>query len=287
MSSNHPNDRYPQNGHYPHQSLSQYFNIAHSTTGHAPMTTMDSRRPPSPASSMTLVSRRRPRPYEDDYNNSARISTDENMNSNELSSGPWQALKRLRVDAAAVVVGQNETPAPPRNHTNSDVVAELSTRSSSVDVNTTQGPTNHHQYFYQRHQLQEAGQDTMSDGWGSPETAVASLQRPSPLSSAHHENGSDDDDDDNDMEYQNVNQILGNLHFERRQRNTSATPQQQQSSVRSYKHEPSLSSQSTTMQTTPTNAHRTFLSPSYNYQTPPPKPTKRKIVRLFTNSKIG
>lgn len=107
-------------------------------------------------------------------------------------------------------------------------------------------------HCYQRHQYQETGQDT--DGWSSPEPSPsvpvihdrrhthidtasssslpllydqqASFHKPNSdatpsvllADDSHDDNTNNIDDAADEMDYQNVNHILGNLHFERQQR---------------------------------------------------------------------
>jgi hypothetical protein len=160
-------------------------------------------------------------------------------------ASPWQAMKRLRVAEQA-----NHQIASAR---------EQSPWSAEQQSDFAHGAP-HHQDAYER---QVAGQDTMSEGWGSPSSAMP-RQTPSATKSE-------------DTDYQSVNTILGALHLERRQREHTVDPYHQTTA--------SASSQE--------QQHSNFQTPTstraydHSYQTPPPKPGKRKVVHLPTNSKLG
>lgn len=142
-------------------------------------------------------------------------------------------------------------------------VADQETPMASAGV--VQEHTFHHiqhaHYNQQDHNdQQESGQKTMLEGWGPYPTLP--YQQPSAAKSE-------------DTDYQCVNHILGALHLERRQREQVVHHQTTESSPSepvSYFHTPVY------------NSTRSY---EHSYQTPPPKPGKRKVVQLHTNSKLA
>ena len=298
---------------------------------------------------------------------------------------PWQAMKRLRVDATTaandsfspsssayndsdrrmpIPTDRVEAPPPQHQRRRQSPHDHQTPTVTNREVNRNNNNNNYYYYdayhCYQRHQQQETGQDT--DGWSSPESSVVRApyehgphhstttttvssssfvrrkvhDHPThPTPSRLLDLGSDDDDDIM-MEYQNVNHILGNLHFERQQRMAQQqryVPLSQQHDSDSYMDDDNSVPlrnndvggvhESTTFRSFSNRTDASFLStvpptplntrmmsrqqqsqqylnnrewssqlqqhPSSVdlYQTPPTKPTKRKIVPLYTNSKLA
>ena len=104
----------------------------------------------------------------------------------------------------------------------------------------TAGPSFQH---YREPQAQEAGQDTMSEGWASPpRPAVATTPLTAPARSTDGCGGG------GDVDYQNVNHILGALHLERKRRTSvldsaqkstsSSTMQEEETDSTPFKQQP-------------------------------------------------
>jgi hypothetical protein len=173
---------------------------------------------------------------------------------------PWQAMKRLRVaedrSVAEQSTGQGQPPV------------------SSHDISHAGLAQDYRDSDYRERFQQDAGQDTMSDGWDleSPQR-LTPMKQSSPMACFG-----------DDVDYHSVNHILGALHLSRRQREDQRAPLQPQPD------EPvsqaSSMSQSPLGAPTPPPASSRWLN-ERSYSTPPPKPAKRKVVRLATNSKLG
>jgi hypothetical protein len=294
---------------------------------------------------------------------SKRRSDNINNNTDEMdvngSGGPWQAMKRLRVDASASSTVHQFTAAIPED--SSDTIMAFSDLTTSYTTNTTDTtsattgtndpltfkkppppssvssssllPNQYRDddsfYQYQRHQSQESGPDT--DGWSSPEQKQQPLYcdrrrtattRPlHPATTTTNSAMATASVSYDDMDYHNVNFVLGNLHFERQQRNRNTTnvavPVNSYVTTTSTTESPmSITSSSSFMAVpaTPMNhvtrrmirnqqgegllqqqqqhvQSSSLWHSSHNnstsYQTPPPKPTKRKVIQLRTNTKLA
>jgi hypothetical protein len=174
---------------------------------------------------------------------------------------PWQAMKRLRVAEDRSVVEQSTGWGQPTPVSSHDIVhAGLAQDYRDSD--------------YRERFQQDAGQDTMSEGWDmeSPQR-LTPMKQSSPVASYG-----------DDVDYHSVNHILGALHLSRRQREEQRAPLQPQPDY--------LMSQASSMSQSPLGAPTSPPATSRwhnerSYSTPPPKPAKRKVVRLATNSKLG
>jgi hypothetical protein len=171
-------------------------------------------------------------------------------------------MKRLRVaedrsGAEQLATGWGQPPPVSSHDTTSHAVLAQDYRDSD----------------YRERYQQDAGQDTMSEGWDmeSPQR-LTPMKQSSPMASYG-----------DDVDYHSVNHILGALHLSRRQREEQRAPLQPQPD---YPMSQASMSQSPLGAPTPPPATSRWHN-ERSYSTPPPKPAKRKVVRLATNSKLG
>jgi hypothetical protein len=220
---------------------------------------------------------------------------------------PWQAMKRLRVaETADSSTAQQQQVAAAYNSSDAAVATTASVASTEPWQQWRAAPAAHLDFSsgsdsafkkLQYERRQDAGQDTMSEGFGSPPRSTTTQQHQHPV--ANHPSSAATSDD---MDYQSVNHILGALHLERRHREHQPELQQQRSNASSHYHHHHHQQAPTAMQqqqqihehpyapTPPpaTNPSRFTNNAQQSYSwTPPPKPAKRKIVHLATNSKLG
>ena len=125
------------------------------------------------------------------------------------------------------------------------------------------------QQYREPQRQQEAGQDTMSEGWVSP---------PPPPTATTQETPSSDD-----VDYQSVNHILGALHLERKRREQQASAQQQTT--------PKSTTSSMQEDTPPIQQRQlayqgTLQESKTSFRTPTPR-KRKKVIHLHTDSKLG
>lgn len=174
---------------------------------------------------------------------------------NSSSDGsPWQAMKRLRV-------------AEDR------VMASASAAAQYLGEHQRMGFPPGEQPHRSSHECQDAGQDTMSEGGGSPIPNSASKI----LHQSHRNEIAAARSDG--VEYHSVNYILGALHLERRQReHISEHERETVAPVQQHRHHQQQSS-------FPTQS--SARESDHVYRTPPSKQARRKISHLPSSSKLG